>query len=241
MKAMQMRAKLMLANDLMSADEIKDVEKELAELKEFEETEAVALGKKSEMLFTMQEHRCNVRIKQGLEQDKKGLQLKNPKTGMVHIIKSAEDIVEFNQASLTTLTETVEKNPEDPEVKAKREKENAITVKKCKEKNERRKYLAMTSNIAGFANASDLERRHDMQDTRFALTFGLGFITVMFLGFLSGYLIARRVLGWEQIDSLLLSLAIGITTLITEMLLMIFRIDKFTSIKERERKRLKIE
>ena len=53
MKAMQMRAKLMLANDLMSADEIKDVEKELAELKEFEETEAVALGKKSEMLFTM--------------------------------------------------------------------------------------------------------------------------------------------------------------------------------------------
>ena len=167
--------------------------------------------------------------------------MKNPKTGMVHVIKSAEDIVEFNQASLTTLTETVEKNPEDPEVKAKREKENAITVKKCKEKSERRKYLAMTSNIAGFANASDLEARHDMQDTRFALTFGLGFITVMFLGFLSGYLLGRKVLGWEQLDSIFLSLAIGITTLITEMLLMIFRIDKFTTIKDRERKRLKIE
>ena len=53
MRAMQMRAKLMLANDLMTADETKGVEKELAELKEFEEAEAVALGKQSEMLFTM--------------------------------------------------------------------------------------------------------------------------------------------------------------------------------------------
>ena len=116
---------------------------------------------------------------------------------MVHIIKSAEDAVDFNQASLTTLVETAENNPEDPEVKAKRERENVITVKRCKEKSERKKYQAMTSNIAGFSNAADLDRRHDMQDTHFALTFGLGMITVMFLGFLSGYLLGRKILGWE--------------------------------------------
>jgi len=65
---------------------------------------------------------CNVRIKQGIEQAPGGLQKKNPKTGMVHVIKSAEDIIEFNDASMTTLTETKKNNPEDPKVKAKRDK-----------------------------------------------------------------------------------------------------------------------
>ena len=52
MRDMQMKAKLMMATEL-SAAEIKEAEQELAELKEFEEAEAVALGKQSEMLFTV--------------------------------------------------------------------------------------------------------------------------------------------------------------------------------------------
>ena len=56
----------------------------------------------------MQEHMCNTRIKQGLEQSAGGIQRKNPKTGMIHLIKSADDVVEYNEASMTTLTETAE-------------------------------------------------------------------------------------------------------------------------------------
>jgi len=240
MRAMQRKTKLMLIKELSDTD-LAAAEAELAKLREFEDAEAPVLGRKSEMLFNLQDHRCNVLIKQGLEQLEGGLKKTNAKTGMVYIIKKAEDAVEYNEASLTSLNEIEETKPEDPKVKAKREEQNAKHVKKCKEKSERRKYLAMTNNIAGFANAGDLEKRHDLQDTRFAITFGLGFITVMFLGFLSGYLIARKVFGWEQIDCLLFSLFVGIMTLITEMLLMIFRIDKFTKIKDRERKRLKID
>lgn len=184
---------------------------------------------------------CNIRLKQGTEQQKGGLQRKNPKTGMVHVIKTAEDVVAFNEASLTSLSETAEKNPEDPKAKASRLKENAKTVQKCKEKTQRRNYQQLTGNIAGFANQGDLEKRHTVQDSQFAFTFGFGFITLMFLGFVSGYFLARRVLGWDQIDSMFMSLFIGISTLILEAVLMIFRLDKYSKIQDRERKRLQID
>lgn len=73
------------------------------------------------------------------------------------------------------------------------------------------------------------------------MTFGLGFITVLFLAFLSGFMMARKLLEWDFIDSMFMSLFVGISTLFIEMILMMFRIDKFATIQDRERKRLKLE
>ena len=100
---------------------------------------------------------CNLAIKAGLNSANKGLKLKNPKTGMVHLIKNSDDVIEFNQASMTTLVEQNKINPETAEERAIREKENAETVKRCKAKVDRRNYHALTGQIAGFANAGDLE------------------------------------------------------------------------------------
>ena len=71
-------------------------------MKEFVDAKAVELGKQSEMLMVT-DHWCNIGIKTGLKGPKGGLEMCNPKTGMVHIIKTAEDVIEFNDASMTTL------------------------------------------------------------------------------------------------------------------------------------------
>ena len=73
------------------------------------------------------------------------------------------------------------------------------------------------------------------------MTFGFGFITVMFLGFVSGFMLGRKVLEWDFIDSMFMSLFVGITTIMVEMLLMMGRIDKFSKIQDRERKRLRLD
>ena len=131
----------------------------LAELLTFKDKTAPEVGRQSEMLMT-QDHMCNIAIKQGLSSADKCLKRKNSKTGMIHLIKSADDVIEFNEASMTTLIEQNKINPETPEQRAIREKENAETVKRCKEKIERKKYNELTGKIAGFQNQLDLEERH---------------------------------------------------------------------------------
>ena len=86
--------------------------------------------------------------------------MKNPKTGMVHVIKSAEDMIDFNEASMTTLEQLNKINPESEEKKKQREEWNAANVKKLKAKVERRRYNEMTGNIAGFENRDDIAARH---------------------------------------------------------------------------------
>ena len=194
----------------------------------------------SEMLMT-QDHMCNIAIKVGLKSADKGLKMKNPKTGMIHLIKSSEDAIEFNEASMTTLVEQNKINPETGEQRAKREKKNAITVKRCKEKVDRKKYHELTGNIAGFQNQSDLEQRHAKQEYQFTMTFGFGMISLMFLGFVSGYFLGRLVFEWDPLESIFVSLFVGITTIMVEMMLMIFRINKFDKMRAVERQRLKID
>ncbi len=67
------------------------------------------------MLMSSQTHMCNIGLKAGLLQPEKGIKLKNPKTGMIHICKTAQDVIDFNQASLTTLVQQNEINPETKE------------------------------------------------------------------------------------------------------------------------------
>ena len=158
MKKTQLLAKAMLV-DRMSDKKIEEAEALLKELNEFKDKKPNELGQKSEMLF-IQDHMCNIAIKAGQKSPAGGIKMKNPKTGMVHLIKCADDVIEFHEASQTVLTEQNKINPETPEQKAKREKENAIIVQKCKEKVEKRKYQKLTENIAGFNSAGDLEKRH---------------------------------------------------------------------------------
>ena len=99
----------------------------------------------------------------------------------------------------------------------------------------------MTGDIAGFENKGELEKRHAKQESQFTLTFGFGMITLMFLGFLSGYYLGRKIFEWDELNSIFVSLAVGITTIITEMLLMIFRISKFDKMRAMERQRLKLD
>ena len=210
----------------------------LKDLSEFRETKAVELGRQSEMLMSTQTHMCNIGIKVGLLQPEKGLKLKDVKTGMVHICKTAEDVIKFNQASMTTLEQQNKINPETKEQRAVREKHNEKVVKRCKEIVDRRNYQKLTENIAGFSNAGDLQKRHDKQDMQFTITFGFGFITLMFLGFLSGYMFGRKILEYEPLESMFVSIFVGIVTLLVEMMLMIFRLDKYDKMQDIERKRI---
>ena len=89
--------------------------------------------------------------------------------------------------------------------------------------------------IAGFENRSALIKREEMADFRFMLAFGFGFITVMFLGFLTGFCLGKFLLGWNENDSLLLSLVTGIPTLFLEAFLMMIRLNKWERKREAER------
>jgi hypothetical protein len=55
---------------------------------------------------------------------------------------------------------------------------------------------------------------------------------MMFLGFFSGFVLGRYALSWDQESSLILSLVIGILTIIIEALLMVYRIHKIETMRE---------
>jgi hypothetical protein len=59
------------------------------------------------------------------------------------------------------------------------------------------------------------------------MAFGVGFISIMFLGFASGFGVARFWLGKSFDDSCIISLVFGISTLMVEAVLMIFRLTKW--------------
>ena len=73
----------------MSAKEIAKAKSQIELLNEFRESKAVDLGRQSEMLMSSQTHMCNIGLKAGLLQPEKGIKLKNPKTGMIHICKTS--------------------------------------------------------------------------------------------------------------------------------------------------------
>ena len=73
------------------------------------------------------------------------------------------------------------------------------------------------------------------------MAYGFGFITMMFLGFVSGYYLGRRMFGLDPLPSIFVSIFVGVTTLMVEMILMIFRIQKYDKMQHSERKRLKLD
>ena len=61
---------------------------------------------------------------------------------------------------------------------------------------------------------------------RFMLTYGIGFITLMFLGFLSGFMVGYHLLKLSYEHSLILSLVVGTATMFLEGVLLILRMQK---------------
>ena len=58
------------------------------------------------------------------------------------------------------------------------------------------------------------------------MTYGFGFISMMFLGFFSGFVLGKYGFDMSYENSLILSLVIGIVTIMVEAILMIYRIHK---------------
>ena len=63
----------------------------------------------------------------------------------------------------------------------------------------------------------------------------------MFLGFVSGYMLGRKVFELEPLPAMFVSIAVGVSTIMVEMVLMMFRIEKFDKMQAFERKRAKLE
>lgn len=85
----------------MEESEIKELEEKLQKLSEFKDSNATELGKKTELVMKV-DHICNANL---MTASKEGIKMKNPKTGMVHVIKTFDDVIDFNEQSMTTREE----------------------------------------------------------------------------------------------------------------------------------------
>lgn len=59
---------------------------------------------------------------------------------------------------------------------------------------ERRKYNKMTEQVEGFSNKLQYERLKEKEEANFVMAFGFGFITLTFMGFLTGFCMGKFVL-----------------------------------------------
>lgn len=106
---------------------------------------------------------------------------------------------------------------------------------------DRKNYNKVTDSIPGFQNRRVFDRIKEKEDFRFALAFGMGGISLLFLGFLSGYCLGKYVLEWDEQSSLILCLVFGVCTLFLEGFMMIFRLQKWEQKREMEKKIYKVD
>ena len=151
-------------------------------------------------------------------------------------IRTYEDVIAYHQACLVTLQQLNDRNKETEQAKRTRLQENAKNLEEIKARLARQDYQNLVGGISGFSNQAQQKKREEMADFRFMMAFGFGFISLMFLGFLSGYCLGKYILGWGDNESLLLALGTGIPTLFVEGLLMIIRLNKWEKKRESERK-----
>ena len=80
------------------------------------------------------------------------------------------------------------------------------------------------NDLKNFNKADSKEQR----EFKFVLAYGFGFISMMFLGFLSGYFLGIYGLMWDHTNSLILSIAVGAGTMFLESVMLILRISSIT-------------
>lgn len=102
---------------------------------------------------------------------------------------------------------------------------NEVAFGEIRNRLERKQYQAMTKDL----KYNDPEDDADMkakQEFRFTLAFGFGFITLMFLAFVCGYFLGKKIFNLTETGSLILSLIVGIGTIILETILFVIRMEK---------------
>lgn len=223
----------------MSEEKLNALKRRLAELNKFKDATTEELGKKSEIVMA-REHICNNNLKiDGTKADKYMIwKHPDPKVKKEFQIRTFQDVIDFHQSCLVSLTDVNGRNQESESARAKRLAENEANLEQIRIRAARREYDKSVSSIAGFDNKSSLKKREEMADFRFMMAFGVGFITIMFLGFLTGFCIGKFVLAWEETESLYLSLITGIPTLFVEAFLMIIRLHKWEKKRDAERNQL---
>lgn len=213
--------------------------KRLDELLQFKSLTTEEISKKSEIVMSRQ-HICNNNLKVDSSTKKDAFMIwkhPNPAVKQEFKIRKCKDVIDFHQSCLLTLDEINARNVESAANEKLRLESNAKNLTQIKNSLARKEYDKLVGGIAGFENRSALLKREEIADFRFMMAFGFGFITVMFLGFLTGYCIGKFLLEWNDNDSLLLALATGIPTLFLEAVLMMIRLNKWEKKREAERKK----
>ena len=77
-----------------------------------------------------------------------------------------------------------------------------------------------------YGDPDDDYEMKEKQEFRFTLAFGFGFISLMFFSFICGYFLGKKILGLSETGSLIMSLIIGIGTIIMETILFLIRMEK---------------
>jgi membrane protein DedA with SNARE-associated domain len=83
----------------------------------------------------------------------------------------------------------------------------------------------MTKDLK-FLDPEDDTEMKQKQEFRFTLAFGFGFISLMFLAFICGYFLGKKIMGLSETGSLIMSLIVGIGTIILETILFLIRMEK---------------
>jgi membrane protein DedA with SNARE-associated domain len=84
----------------------------------------------------------------------------------------------------------------------------------------------MTKDIKVGGGADEDYESKQKQEFRFTIAFGYGFITLMFLAFLTGYFLGKHIFGLSETSSLIMSLVVGITSIIIETILFIIKMER---------------
>ena len=136
-----------------------------------------------------------------------------------------QEIIKKNDGKRFSLKEAEREYGETKEQERFRLENNKIALEEIKNKIERRKYLEMTKDIK-YNDPEDDADFKAKQEFRFTLAFGFGFITLMFLAFACGYLLGKKVFNLNETNSLILSLVVGMGTIILETILFVIRMEK---------------
>ena len=131
-----------------------------------------------------------------------------------------------------------EKYKDDPDVERARQESNEVLFEGIRGRIARKQYDKMVSTLVG-TEEQELQAAKDKQSFRFVLAFGFGFITLMFLSFIAGYFFGKHILKLDETSSLLLSIAVGTSTIILETCLFIVKMEKMERMERMEEERLK--
>merc|ERR1740117_297397 len=144
------------------------------------------LGQMSEPVF-ISAHACNQNLKEGVTK-------KHPRSGYDTLIKTQLEMINYHTETKKSLEKMNKEKPELEEQKIKREKKNAENIKVLKDRVEWKRYRNSVGKQDGFNNKKAYETKREREEYNFALAFGLGFISLTFLGFLTGFCFGMYVM-----------------------------------------------